>query len=530
MKFVILQTTFCFLLSIFLGAHGMAATYSVRDYGAKADKTTNDQAAIQAAIDACHQAGGGEVVVPTGNYLAGKIILKSNVTLKLEAGATIWATDQMADYDRPEPGPRDAEPCLIEADGQEEIGVVGEGKIIGTGQAELARRSGDYRHLPTHRFGVIHFVNCKNVRLRDLEILFSNRHTVKFNECENVSVIGLSILNNYLREETDGIDPISSKNVLISNCHIVAGDDTICPKTERGIPLENLVVDNCILESVATAVKFGTGSSGVFRDVRVSNCVIRNSTQGIGLFIRDGGGVERASFSNISIETTTPDRPIAAALRSTIAPIFINLAKRNANTPLAFVHDVSFSDIQIQSDRGILIQAMPQSPIENLTLRNISFRVTRAIDFSKRTKATGGGNTYRDENTDRIVRQPAYIALAYINGLAVDDVRVLIDSEVFKTCAYSALGVFESKNAVISNVQREPGGMAGAQPVATLENCEQVLVTGCLALPGTPAFLGLAGEETKGIRLAGDDLSNAATPVIRDAAVPPDALSTPAAN
>jgi hypothetical protein len=524
-KLFIPRTISCFLLLILIGAHGFAATYSVRDYGAKGDKTANEQAAIQAAVDACNKAGGGEVLVPAGNYLVGKLILKSNVTLKLEAGATIWATDKMADYDLPSPGPRDQGPCLIEADGQENIAVIGNGTIVGTGQAELARRSGDYKHLPAHRFGVIHFVHCRNIRLRDFEILFSSRHTVKFNECENVSVIGVAILNNYLRTETDGIDPISSKNVLISNCHIVAGDDNICPKSENGIPMENLVVDNCILESVATAMKFGTGSSGVFRDIRVSNCVIRNTTVGIGLFIKDGGGVERASFSNISIETMTPDMPID---RSTIAPIFIDLTKRRTDTPLAFVRDVNFSDIQIESDHGVLIQGMAQRPIENLTLRNISFRATHAYDFSQSIRTTGGGSNY--ENSQEFARQPTYFSLAHIDGLTVDDVRVLVAPDVFNQFDYSALGVFESKNVVIRNVQREPAGTAGGRPIVILKNCQQVLVTGCLALPGTPAFLGLTGEKTHGISLAGNALSNATMPVMKDASVPADALENPTRN
>jgi hypothetical protein len=530
-KAVIRQTLCCLLFSIFSGAAASAATYSVRDYGAKGDKTANEQAAIQAAVDACHQAGGGEVLVPTGNYLVGKLILKSNVTLRLEAGATIWATDKMEDYDQPSPGPSDNGPCLIEADGQENIAVVGTGTIVGTGQAELARRNGDGveggpNQWPAHRFGVMHFVHCQNVRLRDIEILFSSRHTVKFNECENVSVIGLAILNNYLRIETDGIDPISSKNVLISNCHIVSGDDCICLKTERGIPLENLVVDNCLLESDASAVKFGTGTYGDFRDVKVSNCVIRNSAVGIGLFIKDGGTVERASFSNLSIETTPPDIPIAPVLRNNIIPIFVDLTRRAMNSKLSRIRDISFSDIQIESDNGILIQGLRERAIEDLTLRNISFRVTRGSDFSGRTKRKGDASTYTDENSTRFVRQPTYIALAHIDGLTIAGVRVLIDHDVFRQFDRSALALFESRNAVISDVQREPVGRSGGQPVVTLHDCEQVLVTGCLALPGTPAFLGLTGEETKGISLAGDDLSNAATPVILDAAVPPDALKT----
>jgi hypothetical protein len=185
---------------------------------------------------------------------------------------------------------------------------------------------------------------------------------------------------------------------------------------------------------------------------------------------------------------------------------------------------LSFSDIQIESDHAIVIQGMAQRPIENLTLRNISFRVPRAFDFSKRVQGNGGSLTLPNAETDRFVLQPTYIALGYVNGLTVDDVRVLIDPGAFQQFDGSALALYDVKNAVISNVQREPVGVAGGQPVVTLENCQDALVTDCLALPGTPVFLGLAGERTKDINLAGDDLSNAATPVARDAAVPADAL------
>jgi hypothetical protein len=465
------------LLALLWGAQGFAATYSIRDYGAKADRSVNDQAAMQAAIDACHQAGGGEVLVPAGNYAAGKITLKSNVTLRLEAGAVIWSTDQIKDFD-PSP-PAHEHGYLIVAEGQENIAVVGEGTLEGTGQAELGRQfqGEDKAVMPPYRFGMIHFTRCRNVRLRDFEILFSEAHTVTFDECQDVSVIGVTILNNFVRTNTDGIDPSSCRNVLISNCHIVGGDDCICPKTERGVPLENLVVENCILESIAGAIKFGTGSSGDYRDVKVSNCVIRNSGVGIGLYIKDGGTVERASFSNISITTTTPDTQINDQLRNTIIPIYIDVTKRDPDSPISHVRDVSFSDIQIESDHGILLQGMAQSPIENLTLRNISFRVTHAFDFSHRTEREGGTATYRDENYTRFVRQPTYLAVAHVDGLTVDDVRVLIDAGVAKRFDRSALAVFDSKNLVIRNVQREPAAVPGGQPLVNLSHCEQVLVT-----------------------------------------------------
>ena len=63
--------------------------YNIMEYGAVADGTTNNSGAIQAAVDACTEAGGGRVIVPTGRFLSGTIVLKSNVTLYLEKGAEL---------------------------------------------------------------------------------------------------------------------------------------------------------------------------------------------------------------------------------------------------------------------------------------------------------------------------------------------------------------------------------------------------------------------------------------------------------
>ena len=456
---------------------GVAATFNIRDYGAKADKTNDDTPGIQAAIDACNQAGGGEVVIPAGNYFAGKIALKSDVTLKLENGAKLWASGNIADYSRnPKPGEH---AYLLVANGQKNIVITGEGEIIGTGQAELGRRLGIPKQPhPAHRFSLIHFVGCQNARLRQFTIRDSEAHAVVLNDCENVFVDGVSILNNYFRVNSDGIDPISCTNVFISNCHIVAGDDCICPKAENGRALENMVVDNCILESISAAFKLGTASSGDFRDIRVANCVIRNSGVGLGLFIKDGGTVEDVSFSNISIETTRPDAPVNAGLRNSIIPIYVDLTKRDPSSPLSRIRNVSFNNIQIVSDNSIVIQGLPDRPVENVTLRDITFRVNNAFDFSKRVKREGGESTYKDANRTQFIRQPTYCALAYVNGLTVENVRVLIPDHIFKAFPRSAVAVFNSENGVIANIGREPAGPQSAPPPVALSHCRQIAVDG----------------------------------------------------
>jgi polygalacturonase len=516
------------LFAVFLGfcaTNSFAATYNVREYGAKGDGTNHDTAAIQAAVNACNQIGGGEVLVPAGNYLCGKIILKSNVMLDLENGATIWESWDILDYDKnPTKGEHG---YLFVAAGQENIVICGDGKITGTGQGDLGRREDENKtKLPDHRFGIIDFKNCANVHLRNFQILDSEAHAVIFSECRDVYVDGVSVINNFLRINTDGIDPTSCTNVFISNCHIVAGDDCICPKTENGIPLENLVVENCILESIAGAVKLGTGSSGDFRDIKVSNCVIRNSGVGLGLFIKDGGTVERVSFSNISIETTRPDEPINSRLRNNIIPIYIDLTKRDPDSPISRVRDISFSNIQIASDNSIVIQGLPEQPIENLTLRDITFRENGAFDFSQRTKREGGNSTYRDENRMLYVRQPTWCALAHVNGCVIDNLRVSVDGDVSKEFPRSALAIFGSKDVTIKNVARITTGDKAGPPVIALDNCGQVLVTGCMVPPGTAAFLDLTGKNTRGICLMGNDLNDAARKVVQDANVPANAVKT----
>ena len=65
-------------------ATASAADYNIKKYGAVSDTTKYSTKAFQKAIDACSKAGGGRVIVPTGNYKIGSILLKSNVHIHLE--------------------------------------------------------------------------------------------------------------------------------------------------------------------------------------------------------------------------------------------------------------------------------------------------------------------------------------------------------------------------------------------------------------------------------------------------------------
>ena len=505
------------LLCLSVFSFGVAAAQgrmcNVKDFGAVGDKKVNDGPSVQNAIGACVKGGGGTVYVPAGDYFCGGLRLKSNVRLYLEAGATLWVSGKEEDYPQ---GRR-----FFYAEGEENITIEGRGTIWGTGEKDMQRKEGDNTPKPAFRVGILQFVRCKNVAIKGITIKYSDSWTLDFEYCEKVFVDGVTILNNFFRVNSDGIDPVSCKDVYISNCYIIAGDDCIVCKAREGHPCENVMVTNCTLETGATAVKIGTESHGDFRHIRVSNCAIRNTSTGIGIFVKDGATVEQVAFTNCSIETMREPEVMKKGIWTASSPIFVDIEKRNKDSKVGAVRDLTFADIDIISDRGILIQGMRKQPIENLTLRNINFRVTRGFDYRERKKRIGGRTEQtEDRRHTEYARQPAYATLANIEGLTVDRLRVLIPEEVFAKYPRRAFSLHNVDKALVSNVCREPAGFmepsmpklrVGMPPeaVVVLENCRNSWVTKCLAQPGTDAFLQISGKESANISVHGNEFEQA---------------------
>jgi hypothetical protein len=254
---------------------------------------------------------------------------------------------------------------------------------------------------------------------------------------------------------------------VLQNCHIVAGDDCIVMKSNAGGPIENVVITNGALESIATAVKLGTESPEDFRDIRVSNCVIRNSTVGLGIFLKDGGTIERVSFTNISIENpprSVAEQPNAGWLARSLFRVFVDIERRHPDSPIGTIRDLSLTNLHIESGAGIVIQGMPQSPIENLLLRDITFRVNQPWNYGQRRKHIGGWRTASDERDTLFVRRPAYVTLAHTTDALIDNLRLYSSPEDHAAYPRAVLGVFESTHASIGHVQRPPPDPDGPVP------------------------------------------------------------------
>lgn len=461
-----------------------AREYDVKQFGAKGDFQTNDRATIQAAIDACNHDGGGTVNVPAGRYFSGGLVLRSHVILRLDAGATIFASRKKEDYPR-QKGFTDVYATLITADGAEDIGITGTGVLDGQSPEDLGARFG-VPQTDTFRTGIILFLDCRRVTLRDFHIHLSDIWTVTLRQCDTVVIDGVSIVNNPRRINSDGIDPVSCRNVHISNVHVVAGDDALDIKTEGGQPLENVVVTNCTLESTATGLKVGTGTNGDLRDVHFSNITVKAPT-GIGFYMNDGGTLERATFSNITLE-------IPPFTYRGVQPIFMDIQRRNPNSRLSHIRDIAMRDIFITGGSGILIQGMPESHIQNLSLSNISFRVPFADAYDKRSKAVGGSRTTKDERDTKYARMPSYMTLAYVDGLVLDGIRIEQEEEAAAKYERSSVWIEEAMDVMMRGIRCTPPRGKTGLPVVMLHDVDRVLVTGSMALPGTGTFLQTSGN------------------------------------
>ena len=372
---------------------------------------------INKTIEKLNANGGGTLFFPAGKYLTGAIKLKSNITIELEAGATLLFSDNFDDYlpyveMRHEGIMMKSFSPLIYAVDAENITIKGEGKIDGQGkkwwdeffrviidlknngkrdinkyqtmwdQVNDAKVIGseineDYSEALQRRFfrpPFIQPIRCKNVRIEGITIVNSPFWTVNPEFCENVSVDRVTIANP-LSPNTDGINPESCRYVHISNCHISVGDDCITLKSGRDLqarnlnaPNENITITNCTMLAGHGGVVIGSEMSGGVKKVVISNCVFDGTDRGIRIKSTRGRGgvVEDIQINNIVMRNIQEEAIVLDMLYSKMpiepvtdrTPIF-----RNIN-----ISNVTGSDVLIP----IKIRGLEESPISNITLTNIN--------------------------------------------------------------------------------------------------------------------------------------------------------------
>lgn len=363
-----------FSLTIFLFSTQtlLARNVDVTEYGMIGDGITLNTKAFQNAIDACAGSGGGEVWVPAGSYVTGTILLRSHVELRLTRGTVILgSTDNPNDY---------PVRALIYAEDIEDAGISGDGIIDGQARHPEFVTKG-YRVNDGKRPLGIFFKDCRRMSLANFEIRDAGSWTVRLLRCDEVNINGISIFC-LSQGNNDGID-VDARNVTIANCRIECDDDAICLKSDDPDFLpENITVTNCVIATNCNAIKLGTSSRAGFRNIVVSNCVIRRPTEsniwdwskeyrqiapgtftglaGIAIESADGGIIEHLTFTNITME-------------GIITPIFISLNQRKSNGT-GVICDIFISNITAVAEGTIpcIISGIPGNRISHITLRDIS--------------------------------------------------------------------------------------------------------------------------------------------------------------
>ena len=356
--------------------------FNVRHFGAKGNGLVNDAAAINKTIEACSNAGGGTVFIPSGIYTTGSIHLKSNIKLVLDAGAVVKA--MAGQMDNWEPNPNDQglmdrayyhwEASLIWGKNLKNIKIYGPGTLDGsllTRSSKVPKGTGDKS---------IALKLCEDVEIRNLNIKEGGHYAILATGCSNVLIDNVNI-----KTSRDGLNLSQCNNVEVKHCHIDAvryedgypagGDDAIKFGSDlslgKALPSENIVVEDCFLASGCNGLQFGSETIAPFRNIYFENITIRRAGKaGISITANDGSNIENIHYKNIKMEKT-------------FVPIFIKISDV-ARVPegtykRGSIRNISFENITATDcysyfkgrEMPSLIWGKPETPIENIRFKNV---------------------------------------------------------------------------------------------------------------------------------------------------------------
>lgn len=457
-------------------------TFDVRTFGAKGggargDGVALDTDAINAAIQAAHAAGGGEVVLPAGRWLSFSIRLLSGVTLRLDEGCVLEAADparHAGAYDPAEPNPFDLyqdfghshwRNSLIWGDGVEDVAILGPGLIDGLGMtregpgSRWSRQAGEFpvsmANLSAEQMAIlvpgleamagqgnkaIALKNARRVRLEGFTIHRGGHFAVLATGCDHLTIQGLTIDTN-----RDGLDIDCCRDVSITDCRVnTPNDDAIVLKSSLALgetrATERVEIARCHVsgfdegtlldgalgrkqqlapdqDRVTGRIKLGTESNGGFRHITIRDCTFTRS-RGLALETVDGGTIEDVTVRDIVMHEVTT------------APLFLRLGDRGRGpdgTTRGAMRRISVRGLTafyILPDYAATIAGLANDPIEDVELTNI------------RLVYAGGGEadwaSRRPDDMAQAYPEPSMFGptpahglwVRHVDGLTLDNVRI----------------------------------------------------------------------------------------------------------
>ena len=495
--------------------------FDVREFGATGVKSDDARPAIQAAIDACAAAGGGIVYLPPGEYTSGTINLRSHIRFHLEAGATLYASTNPADFNSK---PVESKASLFFAENIENISIEGRGTV--NGQSAYAWRDDDIndpfvkpakdrmkamgksirRSFPAgypSRTVFPHLVwigGSVDVRITGVSFIYSPSWTMAFHQCDRLTLDGIYV-HTKLNEAVwaDGIDLDGCKDVCVANSTIISADDcfAIFSGDFWGPPraCEDITITNCRLSSSSCAVKFTEGDvKGVHR-VTISNCVVTEDSSGFAFLSADGGIVSDILISNVVLNLRRFDWFWGQG-----GPMGMVLKNRDEWAGAPMRHGAKFPGaIRNVVMRGLIIHAVgpgritghPDSYIDGLTLEDIKLFVS--TDSSAPFDDTVDAMSFR-----------------YAKNLKLRNFEIYWETPELEAWR-SALSFEDVENLKIEGFEGRQAWAGQDTPAVVFKDVKDAVVRDSTPTEGTNIFLQVTGDSSE-IVLFGNDFRKAKTP------------------
>ena len=351
-------------------------------YGAKGDGVTKDTAALQSAIDACAQRGGGTVRLSAGTYLTAPIELKINIRLELAKGATLLGSADHQDYPpRTEFHLPDLEP-LVNAIDASNVTITGGGTIDGAGQSwwDEARAIKDHGVLGTGhpRPKLILFDHCRHVTIEGITVQNSPMWQIVPYYSDDVTIRNVRILAPAHSPNTDAIDPFSSSHVVIDHVYADVGDDDVAIKSGPinspgpDSPSRDITITDCSFMH-GHGLSIGSEIAGGAQNIRAERIHFEGTENGIRIKAnRDrGNDVSRIVLRDIDMKDVKnaliiseyypkilPEEGVAAAPVTRLTPHF---------------HDITIENLNATgSDSAGAIVGLPEAPVADVQLRHVN--------------------------------------------------------------------------------------------------------------------------------------------------------------
>jgi polygalacturonase len=390
-RFVTSLLTVSFIATSVTALHA-ARTCDPLDFGAKADGATKDTAAIQKAIDACAAKGGGTVRLNAGTYLSAPIVLKSNIVLQLDKGATLLGSPDHADY--PEitefrlPGLQ----SLVSATSAENVSITGEGTIDGNGESwwQMARtvRDAGVMGNPHPRPRLVVFDHCKHVRVEGVTIQNSPMWQVVPYYSDDVVIHNIRVLTPQHSPNTDAVDPFSSSNVRIDHLYADTGDDDIAIKSGAidspggDDPSRDITISDCTFLH-GHGLSIGSEIAGGARNILAERIHFDGTDNGIRVKAnRDrDNDVSNLVFRDIDMKDVKnplviseyyprilpSDSAVAPAPVTRLTPHFHNIVIQNVTATGAAM-------------AGAIV-GLPEAPITDIVLQNVNLSGEKGLSI-----------------------------------------------------------------------------------------------------------------------------------------------------